>query len=183
MSLTPWRTRASSIAALMAVCRTVSIAWPTWPISSLPTRSGGASAATSTDSPRRSRATTEGSCSCASVRAERRSVLSRRLMDRLSSSETIRVRMSPAAPTAASTVTRRLASMAGCELAAITVLAAVVPAVLAAFSQVWDKSCQLAGVRPCCCIALSGMPAGTACWIWFRSFCSAAGASLLRVAV
>ena len=36
MSLTPWRTRASSTAALMAVCRTMSIAWPTCPISSLP---------------------------------------------------------------------------------------------------------------------------------------------------
>ncbi len=116
MSLTPWRTRASSIADLMAVCRTVSIAWPTWPISSPPTCSGGASAATSTDSPRRSLATTDGSCSCASVSAERRSVLSRRLMDRLSSSETSRVRTRPAAPTAARMITRRLASMAGCWL-------------------------------------------------------------------
>ncbi len=128
MSLTPWRTRASSIADLMAVCRTVSIAWPTWPISSLPTRSGGASAATSTDSPRRSRATTEGSCSCASVRAERRSVLSRRLMDRLSSSETISVRMRPAAPTPAVSQTRFLASIASCVSVARVVAAALVAA-------------------------------------------------------
>ena len=112
MSLTPWRTRASSIADLMAVCRTVSIAWPTWPISSLPTLSGGASAATSTDSPRRSRATTDGSCSCASVRAERRSVVSRRLMDRLSSSETSSVRMRPARPTPAVAQTRCFALVA-----------------------------------------------------------------------
>ena len=160
MSFTPWRTRASSIADLMAVCRTMSMAWPTWPISSLPTRSGGASAATSTDSPRRSRATTEGSCSCASVRAERRSVPSRRLMDRPSSSVTSRVRISPIAPTAASTITRFLASMAGCELAASTVVALVVPAALAAFSHVPVSSCQVWGFRPCASISLSGTPAG-----------------------
>ena len=63
-------------------------------------------------------------------------MLSRRLMDRLSSSETIRVRMRPTAPTPAVIHTRRLASIAGCALAASTAVAASVPALLLAFSQV-----------------------------------------------
>ena len=147
MSLTPWRTRASSTADLMAVCRTASIAWPTWPISSLPTRIGGASAATSTDSPRRSRATTDGSCSSARVSAERRSVASRLLMDRPSRIVTSRVRIRPATPTAAVIHTRRFASIAGCALASRTVVAAVVPAVLLAFSQVLRQQLPGGGVE------------------------------------
>ena len=91
--------------------------------------------------------------------------------------------MRPAAPTAARTITRRLASMAGCELAASTVLAAFVPALLAAFSQVPVRSCQAAGFRPCSSISVSGMPAGTACWMVVRSFCIAFGASALSVAL
>ena len=153
MSLTPWRTRASSTADLMAVCRTVSIAWPTWPISSLPTRSGGASAATSTDSPRRSRATTDGQLLLRPGSARTGAAwLSRRLMDRPSRIVTSRVRIRPAAPTAAMIHTRRLASMAGCALAASTVVAVSVPALLLAFSQVLVSSCQVSGVRPCCFI-------------------------------
>ena len=184
MSLTPCRSRASSTADLMAVCRTVSIAWPTWPISSLPTRSGGASAATSTLSPRRSLLTTEGSCSSASVSAERRSAVSRRLMDRPSRIETSSVRMRPARPNTATSHTRLLASIAICWLASSTTLAVVVPAVLAAPSaRCWSWTCQAGGDRPCCSSTASGTPAWTACCTLVRLFCTVVGASLFRCRV
>ena len=60
-SLRPWRTFASSTAAFTAVRCSSLKARPTWPISSSPYGSGGASWATSTVSPWRSRWTTRGS--------------------------------------------------------------------------------------------------------------------------
>ena len=70
--------------------------------------------------------------------------------------------------------------MAGCALAASTVVAVVVPALLAAFSHVLVSSCQVCGDRPCCSITLSGMPAGTACWIVVRSLWTVFGRELVQ---
>ena len=77
-SLSPRRRVTSSTAAWTAVRCTSVKARPTSPISSWPYSSGGASRATSTCSPRRSRATTSGSRCSASSSAAVRTPLSRR---------------------------------------------------------------------------------------------------------
>ena len=105
-SLRPRRSLASSTAARMAVCRTRSKAWPTRPISSPPVRSDGASAATSTSSPRRSRPTTSGSWTSASWSAERSSPPRRRMMLRPTRMVTVMVTSSPSRPMPAVMATR-----------------------------------------------------------------------------
>ncbi|MBD2894596.1 hypothetical protein amrb99_35220 [Actinomadura sp. RB99] len=81
-SLTLRRSVASSTAPWMAVRRAALNASPTWSISRVPNASGGASAATSTSSPRRSRRITPGSRTSARSMASRRSRASSRITDR-----------------------------------------------------------------------------------------------------
>ena len=73
--------------------------------------------------------------------------------------------------------------MAGCWLAASTVVAVSVPALLLALSQVPVSAFQVAEFSPWASISLSGMPAGTACWTVVRLSCTCClGASRFRVA-
>ncbi|RAO51130.1 Chitinase [Micromonospora noduli] len=111
-SLSPRRRVTSSTAAWTAVRCTSVKARPTSPISSWPYSSGGASRATSTCSPRRSRATTSGSRCSASSSAAVRTPLSRRTRVRPTRSATsteTTTATSPSTPAAASRTRMRTA--------------------------------------------------------------------------
>ena len=150
----------------MAVCRTASIAWPTWPISSLPTRIGGASAATSTDSPRRSRATTAGSCSLRQ-RQRGRAQLGQPPVDGPAEQDRDQQREDEADRADALTAhSRRLASIAGVALAASTVVGGLGARQAGGVQpRRGRRCCHDAGVTPSCSISRSGAPDMTACWI------------------
>ena len=103
-------------------------------------------------------------------------------MDRPSRIVTISVRIRPAAPSAATSHRRLLASIAGAALAVRIVLAVSVPAALAACNHVLVVVFQEEGETPSCSIPRSGTPAETAVWIVARFFCSAGGASAFWMA-